>query len=278
MHAATSLLAQGYGAVCLVNSDSPTLPTAFLEHAAAALARPGDRMVLGGADDGGYYLIGLKAPHARLFRDIAWSTDEVAAQTLARAATAGLDVVALPPWFDVDDAASLARLIEDLSGRRGSIRHLMLRPRRVGGRRSLGTRGSERQAGRDAENPRPLVGLGAKRTKDRGRGCRVPHEPIPYRWCASRPKPTRRGGAFSISPAEPPTTTLLALGTALVSLVVLGLFILTWRGLPLDPIPRSQLFVATQCLGGLIWLGAIALVQRHGSRRALCGSCWLPPP
>ena len=90
-HAAASLLAQGYGCVCLVNSDSPTLPTAFLRDAAAILAQPGDRMVLGLAEDGGYYLIGLKAPHAALFQDIAWSTDEVSARTLmqARAHRAG---------------------------------------------------------------------------------------------------------------------------------------------------------------------------------------------
>jgi uncharacterized protein len=115
LHAATSLLAQGYGAACLVNSDSPTLPTAFLRDAAEALARPGDRMVLGGADDGGYYLIGLKAPHAALFQDIAWSTDQVAAQTLTQAASLGIEVVTLPPWFDVDDAPSLLRLVDDLT-------------------------------------------------------------------------------------------------------------------------------------------------------------------
>jgi len=115
LHAATSLLAQGYGAVCLVNSDSPTLPTAFLRDAAQALARPGDRMVLGGADDGGYYLIGLKAPHAALFRDITWSTHRVAEQTLAQAAILGIEVVTLPAWFDVDDAASLTRLVYDLT-------------------------------------------------------------------------------------------------------------------------------------------------------------------
>ncbi|HVC62795.1 MAG TPA: TIGR04282 family arsenosugar biosynthesis glycosyltransferase [Acetobacteraceae bacterium] len=115
LHAAGSLLEQGYGAVCLVNSDSPTLPTAFLREAAEALARPGDRMVLGVAEDGGYYLVGLKAPHAALFQDIAWSTDQVSAQTLARAATLGLEVVTPPPWFDVDDPASLARLVEDLT-------------------------------------------------------------------------------------------------------------------------------------------------------------------
>ncbi|HUB11898.1 MAG TPA: TIGR04282 family arsenosugar biosynthesis glycosyltransferase [Acetobacteraceae bacterium] len=113
-HAVASLLGQGYGAVCLVNSDSPTLPTAYLRQAAEALARPGDRMVLGVSDDGGYYLIGLKAPHAALFRDIAWSTEDVSTQTLARAAALRLEVVALPLWFDVDDAASLERLIDQL--------------------------------------------------------------------------------------------------------------------------------------------------------------------
>jgi rSAM/selenodomain-associated transferase 1 len=114
-HAAASLLGQGHGAACLVNSDSPTLPTAFLVQAAEVLARPGDRMVLGPAEDGGYYLIGLKAPHAALFQDIVWSTDQVSARTLARAAMLGLDVVTLPSWFDVDDAASLARLVDDLT-------------------------------------------------------------------------------------------------------------------------------------------------------------------
>jgi uncharacterized protein len=119
-HAVASLLGQGYGAVCLVNSDSPTLPTAYLQHAAAVLARPAKNMVLGVSEDGGYYLIGLRAPHAAVFQDIAWSTDQVAAQTLERAAAAGLDVVALPMWFDVDDAASLARLTGELSGPAGT--------------------------------------------------------------------------------------------------------------------------------------------------------------
>jgi hypothetical protein len=115
LHAATSLLERGYGAVCLVNSDSPTLPTAFLRQAAEALARSGDRMVLGPAEDGGYYLIALKAPHAALFQEIAWSTDQVAAQTLAQARRIGLEVVVLPQWFDVDDATSLTRLVDHLT-------------------------------------------------------------------------------------------------------------------------------------------------------------------
>ncbi len=111
LHAARSLFAAGFGAVCLVNSDSPTLPTACLIAAARALLAPGDRIALGPADDGGYYLLGMKQPHPRLFADIAWSTSSVAAATQARASALGLDTVMLPTWYDVDDAASLDRLV-----------------------------------------------------------------------------------------------------------------------------------------------------------------------
>ena len=111
----SDLLAAGYGAACLVDADSPTLPTAFLVEAAQALAMPGDRVVLGGAEDGGYYLIGLKQPHRRLFEDIAWSSEIVFRQTIDRAAEIGLDVHILPVWYDVDDIASLRRLSRDLA-------------------------------------------------------------------------------------------------------------------------------------------------------------------
>lgn len=114
-HAAAALLAQGHAAVCLVNSDSPTLPTAYLREAAALLAAPGDRMVLGLAEDGGYYLIGLKAPHRAVFQDIAWSSDEVSRRTLLQAARIGLKTITLPAWFDVDDGASLTRLFDELA-------------------------------------------------------------------------------------------------------------------------------------------------------------------
>jgi len=50
-------------------------------------------MVIGACDDGGYYPLGLRRPHAGLFADIAWSTDTVAAQTRDRAAALGLGPV-----------------------------------------------------------------------------------------------------------------------------------------------------------------------------------------
>ena len=115
LHAARSLFAQGHNAVCLVNADSPTLPTALLSRAAAALAEDGDRIVLGPAEDGGYYLIGLKAPHAQLFADVAWSTGEVAEQTRERARALSLPVIELDQWYDVDDVPALHRLCRELT-------------------------------------------------------------------------------------------------------------------------------------------------------------------
>ncbi|HYZ42583.1 MAG TPA: TIGR04282 family arsenosugar biosynthesis glycosyltransferase [Stellaceae bacterium] len=113
-HAASDLFAAGYGSVCLVNADSPTLPTHVLIDAVWRLRQAGDRLVLGPAADGGYYLIGLKQFHRRLFEDIDWSTDRVYRQTVARAAEIGVAVAALPEWYDVDDAETLAMLAREL--------------------------------------------------------------------------------------------------------------------------------------------------------------------
>ena len=76
--AARALLLAGHDCVLLVNGDSPTLPARLLAQAIEALREPGDRMVLGPASDGGYYLIGLKHPHRQLFTRIAWGTETVA--------------------------------------------------------------------------------------------------------------------------------------------------------------------------------------------------------
>ena len=109
------MLALGHESAVVLNADSPTLPTSLLIDAAQALARPGDRAVLGPSSDGGYYLLGVKAAHRPLFEDIAWSTEQVARQTLARAAEIGLPVHILPAWYDVDDLVSLQRLFAEFS-------------------------------------------------------------------------------------------------------------------------------------------------------------------
>lgn len=123
LHATQSLFAKGYKAVCLLNSDSPNLPTALLSQSAAALAEDGDRIVLGPAEDGGYYILGVKAPHLHLFEHVAWSTLSVADQTRERAQALRLPVVELDPWYDVDDAPGLLRLCHDLVAGQGVNGH-----------------------------------------------------------------------------------------------------------------------------------------------------------
>lgn len=116
IHATRDLLAAGHAGVCLINADGPTLPLGLLAEAVALLRDPGDRLVLVPAIDGGYALIGLKREEPSLFADIAWSTSQVLAQTLVRAARRGLPVSVLPPWYDVDDTSGLALLCQELLG------------------------------------------------------------------------------------------------------------------------------------------------------------------
>lgn len=112
--AITRLLDLGHASAVVLNSDSPTLPTSLLTETARVLAQPGDRAVLGPSTDGGYYLLGIKARHRRLFEDVPWSTETVAARTLERAAEIGVEVHMLPPWYDIDDVESLRMLRREL--------------------------------------------------------------------------------------------------------------------------------------------------------------------
>jgi uncharacterized protein len=114
LHAATTLLNAGHASVCLLSSDNPTLPAGYLATAASLLAEAGDRAVVGPSTDGGYYLIGIKRAHRRLFDNIAWSSEHVLRQTLARADELGLPIATLPTWYDVDDLDTLRVLVGEL--------------------------------------------------------------------------------------------------------------------------------------------------------------------
>ena len=115
LHALQAMLAEGHDAAIVLNADSPTLPTHVLLSAHALLAESGDRAVIGAAEDGGYYLLGVKKPHAALLRDIDWSTHLVAGQTRDRARAARIALCELETWYDVDDPQALARLVAELS-------------------------------------------------------------------------------------------------------------------------------------------------------------------
>ncbi len=112
--AAQDILAIGYGAVCLIDSDSPTVPHAAFAEAVQTLHNGEADVVLGPSHDGGYYLIGLRQPHAEPFQNITWSTASVLEETIQQCAEANLKVHLLPTWYDVDDAATLAILEAEL--------------------------------------------------------------------------------------------------------------------------------------------------------------------
>jgi rSAM/selenodomain-associated transferase 1 len=103
-------------AVAALGSDHPTLPLRWVERAFEAV-ESGVPVVLGPAEDGGYYLIALaaRAVVPRLFEGIEWSTERVLAATLERCGELGLDVELLPPAADVDTPRDLARLAGEMA-------------------------------------------------------------------------------------------------------------------------------------------------------------------
>jgi len=119
----TDLFACGFSSVCLIDSDSPTVPTSAFVRAVKELSGSDDRVVIGASDDGGYYLIGLNREHAALFHNISWSTSVVTQQTRQRAKHLGVPVTSLPTWYDVDEAESLNRLGRELLSRRVDLSH-----------------------------------------------------------------------------------------------------------------------------------------------------------
>ncbi|HEV2841837.1 MAG TPA: TIGR04282 family arsenosugar biosynthesis glycosyltransferase [Chthoniobacterales bacterium] len=106
----------GFESVCLIDSDSPTVPQRAFTEAATLLAESDEAVVLGPSEDGGYYLIGLKKLHRSLFEDVAWSTERVLEQTIERSRKMNLPVHLLPTWYDVDDRRTLQRLCEEFFG------------------------------------------------------------------------------------------------------------------------------------------------------------------
>ncbi len=112
--AAHDILACGFASVCLIDSDSPTVPQAAFAQAVVELSEPGDRIVLGPSHDGGYYLIGLKQPHPEPFNRITWSTASVLEETRQRCSDASLDLIELCLWYDVDDSETLTILNAEL--------------------------------------------------------------------------------------------------------------------------------------------------------------------
>jgi rSAM/selenodomain-associated transferase 1 len=106
------MLAAFAGPTLVIGSDCPALTSQHLRAASDAL-RDAD-VVLIPAEDGGYVLIGSRAPHPELFAGITWGTGTVLAETRKRIAVLGLKAVEFGPLWDVDSEDDLARMEREL--------------------------------------------------------------------------------------------------------------------------------------------------------------------
>lgn len=92
-----------------LGADTPGLPLRLLAQARDAL-EAGHDAVLGPAEDGGFYLLGLARCPAGLLEGLPWSRRDTMEQTRRRLEQRGLAATVIDPWFDVDRDADLERL------------------------------------------------------------------------------------------------------------------------------------------------------------------------
>jgi len=108
-HALNQALAEGRPQAAVVGSDSPTLPCSHLE---GLLASKAD-VAFGPCEDGGFYAIACRRIHPQMFLGVSWSTPLTLEQSECAARRRGLSVERGKTWYDIDDAAALARLARD---------------------------------------------------------------------------------------------------------------------------------------------------------------------
>jgi uncharacterized protein len=118
------LFSTGYKKVAIIGADSPDLPIEYIEKS-FLLLKGKTGLVIGPAEDGGYYLIAMSSdtiPSLRkegegayqIFKDIPWGTGTVFKETIEKAKRAGLKSALLPQWYDVDEINTLNKLRENL--------------------------------------------------------------------------------------------------------------------------------------------------------------------
>ncbi len=100
-HAFEMIFSKGYNQVLIIGSDCYELDTPLLETAFTALEN--DKVVIGPATDGGYYLLGLQQHLPFLFRKISWSTSTVCTETINRCRQQQLSIHILPVLTDIDE-------------------------------------------------------------------------------------------------------------------------------------------------------------------------------
>jgi hypothetical protein len=105
----------------ILGADAPTLPEDRIVDGFRRL-EGGAQAVICPARDGGYVLVGLGKTRPELFHDVPWGGPRVLRVTLERARSAGIEVVELEPWYDVDAGEDLPRLRNDLLRKGAGVR------------------------------------------------------------------------------------------------------------------------------------------------------------
>lgn len=89
---------EGYEKAVIIGADSPSLPVSYIEKVFAS-----DKdLMIGPSTDSGYYLIGANGKVPDIFTGVAWGTEKVLSETLARVKRVGATLEVLPVWYDVD--------------------------------------------------------------------------------------------------------------------------------------------------------------------------------
>lgn len=101
------MFASGFDACCIIGSDAPDLPAAYILEAFQRLEMHQTDVVFGPSRDGGYYLLGMKQLRPQLFTDIPWSSAEVLEKSLVAARDSGATTALLPEWQDIDTLEDL---------------------------------------------------------------------------------------------------------------------------------------------------------------------------
>lgn len=104
-HAFQTAFTKGYKRVCIIGSDCYDLTQSRIQNAFESLRQ--HDVVIGPAQDGGYYLLGMSAFHPKLFTNKRWSTDTVARDTIRDFESGNLRYEILPTLSDVDTEEDL---------------------------------------------------------------------------------------------------------------------------------------------------------------------------
>lgn len=97
----------GFERVMIIGSDCYQLDTGLIQKGFDILCQ--DDAVIGPAEDGGYYLLGLRKMVPEIFKEKSWSTESVCSDTIKDLEKGSLSYQLLPTLPDIDEAADLKR-------------------------------------------------------------------------------------------------------------------------------------------------------------------------